>query len=303
MVVSAARRTRALSLRARDNIDGYIFIAPWLLGFIIFTVGPMIASLVLSFTDYRAVSAPHWAGLANFARMFHERYFLISLANTAYYTFLGVPCFLMTAFLVALALNTKVHGVAIYRTVYYLPSIMPTVASAILWVWIFNPDFGFANVAMRFLHLPTQKWLANPYLAKPCFIIMGMWETGATMLIFLAGLQGIPEALYEAAEIDGAGALRRFLHITIPMMTPTIFFNLVISIIGTFQVFSTAYVATNGGPVNATLFYVLYLYRMAFQSFWMGYASALAWVLFVIILVFTLIQWRLSQRWVFYETA
>jgi len=289
--------------RTRDNVEGYLFILPWILGFVIFTAGPMLASLYLSFTDYRAVTPPTWVGGANFERMVGDRYFWISLQNTFYYTFLGVPLFMIAALAVALALNTRVHGVAVYRTVYYLPSIMPTVASAILWVWIFNPDYGFANVAMRALRLPTLGWLADPALAKICFIIMGMWATGPTMLIFLAGLQGIPETLYEVADIDGAGWWSKFWFITIPMLTPTIFFNLVISIIGTFQVFTTAYVATGGGPINATLFYVLYLYRQGFQSFFMGYASALAWVLFVIVLIFTLIQFRFARRWVYYENA
>ena len=289
--------------RVRENIEGYLFIMPWLLGFVVFTAGPMIASLYLSFTNYRAVTAPKWIGTANFVRMAQDRYFWISLQNTFYYTFLGVPLFMLTALIVAIALNTKIHGVALYRTVYYLPAIMPTVATAILWVWIFNPDYGFANVVLRAIHVPTLGWLADPKLAKLCFIIMGMWGTGPTMLIFLAGLQGIPQTLYEGAEIDGAGVWSKFWHITIPMLTPTIFFNLVISIIGTFQVFTTAYVATGGGPINATLFYVLYLYRQGFESFFMGYASALAWILFIIILIFTMLQLKFAQRWVYYENV
>lgn len=298
-MASAVRLRRSL----RANAEGYTFISPWLLGFLIFTVGPMLASLYFAFTDYRAVTAPTFTGLANFERMLHDRYFLISLGNTAFYTFLGVPAFQLSALFMALALNAKIHGTAVYRTIYYLPSVMPAVANAILWVWIFNPEFGFANVVLEWLGLPGLSWLADPKLAKPCFIIMGMWATGATMLIYLAGLQGVPESLYEAAEMDGAGTVRKFLYVTVPMITPTIFFNLVIGFIGSFQVFTTAYVATGGGPVNATLFYVLYLYQMAFQSFWMGYASALAWVLFVIVLIFTIIQVELSNRWVYYESA
>jgi multiple sugar transport system permease protein len=289
--------------RLRMNVEGYSFISPWLIGFIVFTVGPMLASLYFAFTDYRAVTAPVFVGLANFERMVKDRYFAISLGNTAFYTFLGVPAFQVSSLLMALALNAKIRGTSVYRTIYYLPSVMPAVANAILWVWIFNPEFGFANVVLDWLHLPQLRWLADPSLAKPCFIIMGMWATGAGMLIYLAGLQGVPEALYEAAQMDGAGTWGKFWHVTVPMITPTIFFNLVIGFIGSFQVFTTAYVATNGGPVNATLFYVLYLYQMAFQSFWMGYASALAWVLFVVILLFTFVQLRLSKRWVYYEGA
>jgi multiple sugar transport system permease protein len=289
--------------RLHANVEGYSFISPWLLGFFIFTVGPMLASLYFAFTDYRAITAPRFTGLANFSRMAADRYFLISLSNTAYYVFIGVPAFQLSALAMAMALNAKIKGTAVYRTIYYLPSVMPAVANAVLWVWIFNPDFGFANVVLGWLGLPPLRWLADPALAKPCFIIMGVWATGAGMLIYLAGLQGVSEALYEAAEIDGAGTWSRFRYVTVPMITPSIFFNLVIGFIGSFQVFTTAYVATGGGPVNATLFYVLYLYQMAFQSFWMGYASALAWVLFIIILLFTLVQLRLSRRWVYYEVA
>lgn len=286
----------------KASLEGYLYIMPWLLGFVIFTAGPMIASLFLSFTEYRGFHAPKWTGFANFERLVTDRLFWLSLANTAYYTFIGVPLFLLTALAVALALNVRVAGTNIYRTIYYLPSVMPTVATAILWIWIFNPDFGFANVVMRSIHLPTQNWLADPVLAKPCLILMGMWSTGSTMLVFLAGLQGMPRALYEAAEIDGASSWARFRFITIPLLTPTIFFNLVMGIIGSFQVFATAFVATGGGPVNATLFYVLYLYNTAFASFRLGYASALAWVLFAIVLIFTVIQLKLSRTWVYYES-
>ncbi len=303
ITLAASRRRSWLRRRILENLEGYLFILPWIVGFLVFTAGPMVASLYLSFTRYRLVSAAQWTGLANYIKLAHDRHFWIAMGNTAYYTFLGVPAFMVTALVVAVALNAKIHGTAVYRTIYYLPSIMPTVATAILWVWIFNPDFGFANVVLRFLHLPTLMWLADPKLSKPCFIIMGMWGTGPTMLIFLAGLQAVPDALHEAAQIDGAGPWRRFLSVTIPMLTPTIFFNMVISIIGTFQVFTTAYVATGGGPVSSTLFYVLYLYQQAFVSYEMGYASALAWVLFAIVLVFTLIQWVGAQRWVYYETT
>lgn len=284
-------------------MEGYLLISPWLVGLLVFTAGPMAVSLLLSFTDYRAVGAPHFVGFANIERLVSDRHFWISLYNTCYYTFLGVPLFLLTSLVYALALNTKVKGQSVYRTVYYLPSVMPAVANAIIWVWIFNPEFGFANTVLHWLGLPTLGWFSDPDLAKPSFILMGLWGAGPSTLIFLAALQGVPEALYEAAIIDGAGAWRRFRSITLPMVTPSIFFNLVVGIIGSFQVFTTAYVATRGGPINATLFYVLYLYRMAFESFWMGYASALAWVLFLIVLVFTYIQVNGARRWVYYETG
>ena len=287
----------------REAVEGYLFIGPWLIGFFVFTAGPMLASLYLAFTNYRGIGAIEFTGVANLRRLVSDRYFWISLYNTVYYTVLGVPLFVLTSLVYALALNTKVRGQSIFRTIFYLPSVVPGVASAIIWIWVFNPQFGFANVILHWLGLPALGWFADPKLAKPTFIIMALWGAGPSTLVFLAALQGIPEMLYEAATIDGAGSWRRFLHITIPMLTPSIFFNLIIQMIGSFQVFTTAYVATGGGPVNATLFYVLYLYRMAFQSFWMGYASTLAWVLFLVVVIFTLIQVRGSRRWVYYEAG
>jgi multiple sugar transport system permease protein len=201
----------------------------------------------------------------------------------------------------ALLLNLPLPGVPIYRTLFFLPSLTPAVANALLWVWIFSPDFGLANYLLQAVGLPPQKWLFDVNLAKPSLILMGLWGIGSQMIIFLAGLQGIPQILYEAANIDGANEWQRFWRITLPMLSPTIFFNLVIGIIGSFQVFTTAYIATQGGPQNATLFYVLYLWRNGFDYFKMGYASALAWVLLLIVLVLTLIQFRLARRLVYYE--
>jgi multiple sugar transport system permease protein len=287
--------------RRWNTVLAYLFISPWLLGFLIFTAGPMVASLFLAFTGYRAIGAAEFTGLRNFQRLVNDEYFWISLYNTSFYTFIGIPLFLITSLLYALLLNTTVRGISLYRTIYYLPSLMPAVANAIIWVWIFNPEFGFANAVLRWLGLPTLGWFADPKLAKPSFIIMGLWGAGSQTLIFLAALQGIPHILYEAAVIDGANVWQRFFRITLPMLTPSIFFNLVVSIIASFQVFTTAFVATGGGPINATLFYLLYLYRMAFESFFMGYASALAWVLFLIILFFTLLQVKTSGLWVYYE--
>ena len=292
------------STRARrESIEGFLFIAPWLIGFLVFTSGPMIVSLGLAFTDYRGIGSAHFVGLANVQRLVGDRYFWTSLYNTVYYTALGVPLFVVTSLLYALALNTKVRGQSIFRTIFYLPSVVPGVASAIIWIWIFNPQFGFANVILHWLGLPPLGWFADPKLAKPTFILMGLWGAGPSTLVFLAALQGVPEMLYEAATIDGAGTWQRFRNVTIPMLTPSIFFNLIIQMIGSFQVVTTAYVATGGGPVNATLFYVLYLYRMAFESFWMGYASVLAWVLFLVVVVFTVIQVRGARHWVYYEAG
>jgi len=286
----------------RMAISGYLFVMPWLLGFVIWTAGPMLASIVISFMKWEVITPPEFIGIKNFVDLAHDPLFLICLYNTAFYTFLGVPLQLLVALLTAVLLNSKVRGIALYRTIYYLPSVTPVIASAMLWLWIFNPEFGLANSILKRFGLPPQLWLLDPVLAKPAFVVMSLWGVGGAMVIFLAGLQGIPVELYEAASIDGANTRQSFWRITLPLLTPVIFFNLLIGLIDSFQIFSSAFVMTNGGPQNRTLFYVLYLYRNGFQYFQMGYASALAWVLFVIVLVFTLIQLRLSRRWVYYES-
>jgi multiple sugar transport system permease protein len=286
----------------RIAIAGYLFVLPWLLGFVIWTAGPMLASIGIAFMKWEVIKPPEFVGFQNFVDLFQDPLFLICLYNTAFYTFIGVPLQLLVALLTALLLNTKVRGIALYRTVYYLPSVTPVVASAMLWLWIFNPEFGLANAFLDKLGLPTQLWLLDPNLAKPAFVLMSLWGVGGAMVIFLAGLQGVPTELYEAASIDGASTLQGFWNITLPLLTPVIFFNLLIGLIESFQIFSSAFIMTDGGPQNRTLFYVLYLYRNGFQYFQMGYASALAWVLFVIILIFTIIQFRMSKRWVHYES-
>lgn len=286
----------------RILIAGYLFVLPWILGFLIFTAGPMLASIVMSFMKWEVITPPEFVGVQNFTALISDPLFTTSLYNTAFYTILAVPLQLIVALLTAMLLNTKAKGIAFYRTIYYLPSVTPVVASAMLWLWIFNPEFGLANALLDKLGLPKQLWLLDPNWAKPAFIFMSLWGVGGTMVIFLAGLQGVPAELYEAASIDGASTLQRFRRITLPMLTPVIFFNLLIGLIDSFQIFSSAYIMTDGGPQNRTLFYVLYLYRNGFKYFQMGYASALAWVLFLIVLLVTLLQFRLSKRWVYYET-
>jgi multiple sugar transport system permease protein len=299
-VISERRRWRGGPLW-REAVDGWLFILPWLLGFLCFTAGPMVASALISFLDWEIITTPSWVGLANFQAMLADSLFWLALYNTAYYTLLGVPLYLVASLAMALLLSLQLPGVSIYRTIFFLPSLTPAVANALLWVWIFSPDFGLANYFLQWLGLPPQKWLFDVNLAKPSLILMGLWGIGSQMVVFLAGLQGIPPVLYEAASIDGANDWRRFWSITLPMLSPTIFFNLVIGIIGSFQVFTTAFIATQGGPQNATLFYVLYLWRNGFDYFKMGYASALAWVLLVIILSLTLLQFRLARGLVYYE--
>ncbi len=298
---STPQRRRRRSLLWRENLDGYIFILPWMIGFFVFVAGPMVASFLISFMDWEMVTPARWSGLAQYERLFNDSRFYLSLYNTAYYVFIGVPLHLLLALLAAMAMNLNLRGIRIYRTLYFIPSITPVVASSLLWLWIFNPEFGLANSMLNWLGLPSLYWLQDPKLAKPAFIIMSFWTIGGQMVILLAGLKGIPPALYEAAQIDGAGNWASFWNITLPMLSPAIFFNLILAVIAAFQVFTQSYIITGGGPENATLFYVLYLYRMAFENFRMGYASAMAWVLFLIILLFTYIQFRLSDRWVFYE--
>ncbi|MYJ78790.1 MAG: sugar ABC transporter permease [Caldilineaceae bacterium SB0670_bin_27] len=281
--------------------DGYLFILPWILGFIIFTAGPMLASLYISFTRWEIVTPSVWVGGAQYVKLFNDDRFWLSLYNTSYYVFIGVPLHLFFALLAALAVNMNLRGIHFFRTAYYVPSLTPVVANSILWVWIFHPEWGLANAFLEWIGLEGLYWLQDPRLAKPALIVMSFWSIGGQMVILLAGLKGIPMELYEAASIDGANWWSRFWRITLPLLTPALFFNLIIAIIGAFQVFTQAYIMTEGGPSYSTLFYLLYLLRAALVYFRMGYASAMAWVLFVMVLTFTAIQFMLSDRWVFYE--
>jgi|YNPMSStandDraft_1061717.scaffolds.fasta_scaffold03346_2 multiple sugar transport system permease protein len=288
-------------LRRKEAIMGYVFASPWLIGFSIFTVYAFISVIYYSFTDFNAFTHPNYIGLSNYIELFnHDDLFPISLYNTAYYTLFSVPLGITTAFLLAELLNQKVRGLAFFRTIFYLPSVVPSVASSVLWLWILNPNFGLLNTFLSILHLPTPLWLGSPEWAKPALILMSLWGVGGTMIIFLAGLQDVPQELYESAELDGAGIMAKFMYITIPMMTPTLLYTLIMGIIGSFQVFTQAFIMTQGGPANSTLFYVLYLYRNAFQYFKMGYASAQALILLVIILILTVIVLSTSSKWVYY---
>jgi len=299
----------ASSFRRLRGFSGYAFIAPWLIGFVFLTLVPMIASVVLSFTSWTMLSPPTWVGGSNFERIItDDPLFLTSLWNTAFYVMLAVPLTVGLGLLLALLLNQPLKGMAIFRTVFFLPSVTNMVAVSVLWLWIFNPEFGLLNRALSLVGIDGPLWLQSEIWAKPSLVLMSLWGVGGTMLIFLAALQGIPRDLYEAADLDGAGALRKFFHVTLPMISPAMFFSVVIGIIGSFQVFTQAFVMTGtvqpgseGGPNNATLFYVLYLYKKAFQEFEMGYASALAWILFFIVLIFTMMQTRFARRWVHYE--
>lgn len=300
-VPNRSSRLFHLTLRRKEAVAGYIAITPWLLGFVFFAFGPMVSSLVLMFMKWEVITPPEWIGLDNFRRLINDPLVLQSLINTVIYTVFAVPLHLIAALFAALLLNVGVRGSNIYRSLIYLPSQMPAVASAILWFFIFSPTYGLANGILGWFGIPAQKWLWDVDLVKPSLIIMAVWSLGNTMIIFLAGLQGISDALYEAAKIDGSNTWNLFRNITLPMLSPTIFFNLILSIIGSFQVFTNVFIMTNGGPGNASLMFVLYIYRNGFQNFRMGYASVLSWILFCIVIVMTLIQFKLSRQWVFYE--
>jgi multiple sugar transport system permease protein len=296
------RRRLAGSMQRREDLAGWLWASPWILGFLIFTLGPMLASVYYSFTEYPILASPRWIGIGNYRTMLtDDEFFYQSLKVTVVYSLISVPLNLIVGFMIAILLNQDIRWVTVWRTVYYLPSIIAGVAVALLWQWIFNADFGLANYLLRLIGIKGPSWLLDPQWALFSLIVMSLWGVGGGMVIYLAGLQGIPTVLYEAAEIDGAGALRRFAHITLPMVSPVIFFNLIMGIIGTFQTFTQAFIMTGGGPRRATYFYMLHLYNNAFQWLKMGYASSLAWVLFFIILGLTLLVLRSSSAWVFYQ--
>ena len=289
------------NLRRRESIEGYLFVAPLLIGLTVFAAWPMLASLAISFCKYDIFSAPKFVGIGNYAELFRDPLFWQSLKVTAIYSFVSVPLGLTLGLAVALLMNQKLRGIALFRTIYYLPAVVSGVAVALLWVWIFDPSYGLANVLLRWLGLPPSQWLSGPRTSLLSLILMSLWGVGGGMVIYLAGLQSVPQHLYEAAALDGANLQQKFRHVTLPMLTPVIFYNLIMGIIGSFQVFTQAFVMTNGGPVNSTLFYVLYLFRQAFNYYRMGYASAMAWVLFAVILALTLLVFKSSALWVYYE--
>jgi len=288
-------------LERREERAFYLFISPWIIGFILFSAGPLLGSLVISFTEWSLLASPLWNGIANYKRLVADPLFWQALGNTLYYAMGSITLGLILSFFLALLLNQQVRGMALFRTIFYLPSVCSGIAVAILWTTIFNPDFGLLNAGLHLVGITGPQWLADPSWAMPAMIMMSLWGAGGSMVIYLAGLQGIPTHLYEAASLDGASTLRKFRHVTVPMMSPIIFFNMIVGIIGAFQTFTQIYVMTNGGPANSTLVFLLYLYRNAFENFDMGYASALAWMLFLILLAITLGQLWLAKRWVYYE--
>ena len=292
-------------LRRREERIGWLLVSPWVIGLTVFYLGPMLYSLYLSFCEANMISPPSFVGLQNYVSLFSANQlrslFWKSFFNTSYYVFFSVPLSVALGFGMAVLLNEKMTGRGFFRTAFYLPSILPHVAAAMLWLWVFHREFGILNAVLRVIGIEGPPWLTSTTWAKPALVLMSLWGAGGNILVFLAGLQGVPTDLYDAARVDGAGAISRFLHITLPMVTPTLLFVLVTSIIGSFQVFVSTVVMTGGGPANSTLMYVLYLYNLAFRQFKMGFASALAWVYFVLLMVGALLLFRSSRAWVYYE--
>lgn len=284
----------------RNTIAFYLTISPWLIGFLAFTLLPILISLYASFTDWDLLSAPEWRGLANYERMAADPKFWQSLKVTGLYTLAYVPLDLAGGLALALLVRPRLRGVKVFRTIYTLPVVFSGVAFVVIWMWLLNPDVGLVNQALGLLGIQGPRWLLDPDWSLPALVLMSFWGWGRSMVIFLGGLTAIPDEIYEAAAIDGVSSWDRLRLITLPLISPILFFNLVLSVISTFQTFTNAFVATNGGPLDSTLFLVLYIYRQAFEYRNMGYASALAWVLFAITLVFTLFLVRSQRFWVFY---
>jgi multiple sugar transport system permease protein len=297
------KRTRS-RMQRQINVHGFLLISPWLIGFLGLWLGPALAALYFSFTNYNVLSSPKWIGLGNYVEMFtNDDLFWTSIARTLYYSALVVPLGILGSMILAILLNAKLKGVTIFRTLFFMPSLVPSIAAAILWVWLLNTEWGIVNQGLRSLGMRSPpSWFGNPKWAIPSLVIMGLWGGigGTRMIIFLAGLQGIPDELYDAAAIDGANERQKTLNVTLPLLTPTIFFNMVLGVIGALQAFESAFLTTQGGPAFATWFFGLHIWKHAFQYFNVGYGSALAWFFAVIIISLTLLQQRLSEKWVFY---
>jgi len=286
----------------RNLRQGLLFASPWIIGFLGFTLYPIVSSFIYSLNVFTIMGqSMRWVGLANYKDLIEDPLLWKSLYNTLFMVVLGTPFHIFIAILIALLLNLKLRGMAFYRTIYYLPTIVPVIATSVLWLWIFNPEYGLINSFLGIIGIRGPGWLTDPTLVKPAFILMGVWTIGGTIVIFLAGMQDVPVSQLEAAILDGADWLQRVVYVTLPLLSPVILFNLIMGVIGGFQIFTQAFVMTNGGPLDATLFYALYLYQNAFVFFKMPYASAMAWLLFLVVLLATMIIFRTSARFVYYE--
>jgi multiple sugar transport system permease protein len=295
---------RNLTMHKREAIGGLLFVSPWIIGFLVWTVGPMLWSFAMTFTNWDVFNPPRFVGLDNWIRMLtQDRLFWISLRVTLLYAVATIPLGLVIGLGIALLMNTNMPGMRIWRTIYYLPILVSEAAQAVLWIYIFNPRYGVINVFLRALGIDGPSWLSSSQWLMPAFWIMSMWHVGGAMMIYLGGLQSVPSELHEAAEIDGAGVIQRFWSITLPMLSPVILYNLIVRLIGTFQVFTLAYIITDGRgtPGRAGYFYMLHLYQMGFRDFRMGYASTMAWFLFIVLVGLTVLVFKSSNAWVFYQ--
>lgn len=302
--INPFKRQRAgkSSLARREALVAYTMILPWIIGFLIFSIGPIVATAYFSLTEYNVLSAPEFVGTRNYVKAFtRDSLFWKSLTNTAYYVFASVPLRMLVAFVLAYLLNSRIRGMSFYRTLYYMPYVAPSIAGSVLWLWMLNRRHGLINYGLGLLNLPPISWLGSEQWSKPALVLLSLWGIGGLMVIYLAALQGISKELLEAVEVDGGTWWHKLAYVTLPLMTPTFFFTLVLGMIGSFQVFEAALVVTEGGPVNSTLFYMLHAYNRAFRDFDVGYASALCWVAFVIVLILTFILFRGSRFWVYYE--
>jgi multiple sugar transport system permease protein len=295
-----ATRQRRSARQRREAWVALLFLSPWIVGFLLFTAGPILASLVLSFCKWDIITPAKWIGLANYRQMARDPLLAKSLWNTVVYAALYIPAANIVALGMAMLLNQKLPGMRVFRTLFYLPTLTQGVATYVLWAVVFEPETGVFNRILRLFVSHPPAWLQDPRWSKPALVIVAVWGVGGMMLVYLAGLTNIPGQLYEAAEIDGAGRVRKFWNVTVPMLSPTILFNVIMGTIASFQVFTAALILTGGGPSNSTLFYVYYLFNRAFVFFNMGYASAMAWLLFLIVLILTLVQMGLSRKWVHY---
>lgn len=293
----------------KNNLKGLLFTSPWIIGFLVFSLYPICISLYYSFTNFNIFMRPEFIGFDNYADLFTDDLFYKSLTNTVYMAIFGTGISIIFSLISAMLLNMKVKGQSIFRTIFFLPSIVPVVASTLMWTWIYNPQYGILNKIMSFFGLPELNWLSNPALTKPSLVLMGVWSTGTMIIIFLAALQNVPIQLYEAAELDGAGAFQKFLHITLPSISPIMLYQIILGLIGNFQYFTQAYIITgangglnvaSGGPENSILFYALYLFQNAFVYLKMGKASAMAWILFIIAGIITYLLIKTSKTWVDY---
>lgn len=299
--VEPQRRARMSPMARQEELAGWLMALPWILGILLWTLGPFGAAAYLAFTNYDILSKSTFVGLENFRTMLtDDPLFWTSLRVTTLYAFVSVPLQIILGLLLAMLLNTKIRGLTWFRTIYYLPAVLSGVAVSFLWIWIFSADWGVLNFLLSLIGIRGPNWLTSESWALPSLILMSLWGVGGGMVIYLAGLQGVPSEFYEAAEVDGAGWWPKFWHITLPMISPVLLFQLIMGIIGALQTFTQGYVMTEGGPNDATLFYLLYLWRNAFEQLQMGYASALAWGIFTYILLLTLLVLRSSSAWVYY---